>query len=545
MCERTDMSSPGGKNSNPSEQARLEAELAQARAEVRAAELKAKVLALEAKLQRQEPAQAQTLEADLPLKKVPRAAPRSPAKLAAKTATAKSKAAPARPAAAVAVATKPSTDDPPPWQSTKPAATTSTPVTTSPDAQPPPARPRAKDTSAAEAATAVVVSQPVHDDNDDSADDAEDEKRRRRTIGLLASLAASQSWVWSMAVHLAALIFLVLIYLDTPDVEDLLPLVAHIDDEQMDVLEEIREEELEFDEIEGLAFDIEDPGMADFGQPELPDEMSEMSLEHVSSTITEIGALFGESGKGWATAGTGSGGAEFYGVKTRGNKFVFVVDNSLSMNGGRFESACYELFYSVTKMSPDQQFYVLFFSDTAYPLYYPTPAQGMVPADRTNKDLLARWLPTVQLVLRTDARKAVETALAMKPSGIYILTDGAFTDDTSQMLLQMPKGRTTIHTVGMEIQGRHEETLKKIAEHHNGSYRHVRVDPQIRLKAQRIPRKRNSKPGPVWGIALGQPKAKRIRPQQPNRPNQPGKKPGNQPRKGAGKGPNKKPAKKN
>ncbi|NQU20410.1 MAG: hypothetical protein HQ567_03940, partial [Candidatus Nealsonbacteria bacterium] len=191
------------------------------------------------------------------------------------------------------------------------------------------------------------------------------------------------------------------------------------------------------------------------------------------------------------------------------------------------------LYYSVTKMAPDQEFYVLFLSDTAYPLYYPTPAKDLVPADRTNKDLLARWLPTVQLVLRTDARKAVETALAMKPSGIYILTDGAFTDNTSQLLLGMPKGRTTIHTVGMEITGKQEETLKKIAEHHGGSYRHVRVDPQMKLKSQKFPLKRNSKPGPVWGIALGQPKQKKNP--------QPGKKPGNQP----GKGPNRNPGKKN
>ena len=332
-------------------------------------------------------------------------------------------------------------------------------------------------------------------------------------------LGASQSWLWSMIVHLVALIILGLIYLDAPDVDDIVPLVAAIDDEEMGELEELLEKELEFDEIKGLAFDIEDPGMADFGQPTLPDEMS---LEHVSSTITEIGALFGESGEGWDTAGIGSGGAEFYGLKTRGNKFVFVVDNSLSMGKGRFESACHELYYSVTKMSPEQKFYVLFFSDTFYPLYYPTPAPGMVPADRTNKDLLARWLPQVQLVRWTNARGAVEKALAMKPSAIYILTDGAFTDNTSRLLLRMPKGRTTIHTVGMEVRGKHEETLKRIAEHHNGSYRHVGIDPQMMLQSQQVPRKRNNKPGPVWGTALGQPKPKKDRPQPGNQPGKPG-----------------------
>ncbi|NQU22777.1 MAG: hypothetical protein HQ567_15980, partial [Candidatus Nealsonbacteria bacterium] len=303
------MSSPEGKSLNGSANGRLEAELAQARAEAEAAELKAKVLALEAKLQHQGPAEAETLQDDLPVKKLP----------------------PAQQSAEAAVAT-------------------------STAAQPPLAQPRVKDTATA---AAVVASQPPSNDGND--DEEEDKKKRLAAVGLVGLLGASQSWVWSMIVHLAAMIVLGLIYLEPPGADDLIPLVASMTEEEMDELEELPEEELEFEEIKGLAFDIEDPGMADFGQPELAEEMSEMDFEHVSSTITEVGALFGESGKGWATAGTGSGGAEFYGVKTRGNKFVFVVDNSLSMSKGRFESACYELYYSVTKMAPDQEFYVLFF----------------------------------------------------------------------------------------------------------------------------------------------------------------------------------------
>jgi len=281
-------------------------------------------------------------------------------------------------------------------------------------------------------------------------------------------LRASSSWMLSMVVHLLALIILALFYIPVPDRGDTLPLMASVESDELEELEELELDQFEMDEMEALAFDVQDPGMAELGDTvELEASDVEIATMSVSDTMDTIGTLFGEHGKGWASADAGSGGAEFYGAKTRGKRFVFIIDNSLSMNKGRFESALYELMYTVGKMASDQEFYVYFFSDTAYPLFYPRPAEGMVKATKENKQRLYQWLGTVQLVLRTDAKPAVQQALAMQPHGVYILTDGAFTDDTARFLLNKEgvekfiKEKTnryyrppTIHTVDQQGGGR-------------------------------------------------------------------------------------------
>jgi len=355
---------------------------------------------------------------------------------------------------------------------------------------------------------------------------AEAEPARRRWA-MSRFLRASSSWMLSMVVHLLAMIILGLWLLPVPEGQDLLPLMASVDADQLEELEELELDEFEMDQMEALAFDVQDPGMAELGDTvELEASEVEAVTMSVSDTMDTIGTLFGEHGKGWASVGTGSGGAEFYGAKTRGKRFVFIIDNSLSMTKGRFESALYELMYTIGKMGSDQEFYVFFFSDTAYPLFYPRSAPGMVKATKESKQALYQWLATVPLVLRTDAKEAVQRALLMQPHGIYILTDGAFTDDTARFLLDKAgvekfiKSKSdryyrppTIHTVGMEInKAGAEKGLKEIAVAYNGSFRHVRANPQMALAAKRNPRQRFNKPGPVWGVALGNKRAKRGAP---------------------------------
>ena len=61
---------------------------------------------------------------------------------------------------------------------------------------------------------------------------------------------------------------------------------------------------------------------------------------------------------------------------------MFVVDNSNSMIRGRFETALLELIRTVDNMTPKQQFYVIFFSDTAYRVFHPSSRRpAWCPAD--------------------------------------------------------------------------------------------------------------------------------------------------------------------
>jgi hypothetical protein len=217
----------------------------------------------------------------------------------------------------------------------------------------------------------------------------------------------------------------------------------------------------------------------------------------------EIGASFGKDGQGMADIGEGlKAAAAFFGAKTRGDEFVFVVDNSNSMTKGRFETALIELARSVDAMTPRQKFYVIFFSDTAYRLFHPQPAPDLVPATDRNKQALKSWLATVQMCLRTDGEEAVRAALDLEPDVIYILGDGAFTDNTTRILTAPHERRIPIHTLGMEVGAAGQHQLRAIAEANGGSFRMVAAAPLARGMAQQNPRPRNRVRGPVWGLKL-------------------------------------------
>ncbi len=326
----------------------------------------------------------------------------------------------------------------------------------------------------------------------------------RLLVVLAAFLRRSASWLISALVHMIVLLMLS-IWLLPPERSAQRHLVTAAIQDSIDELESFDElDDLDPLEDERLAFTIEAPGIAALGEmdPGTAGEDVELSRVDFSATLDQLGTPRGIlDGSGRGTRGDGLG-AEFYGVRAQGQRFVFVVDNSLSMNRGRFEAACLELMRSVDKMTPYQQFYVFFFSDTAYPMFHPSPVSHMLPATQEHKQRLAQWLYSVQLVLRTDAQGAVEQALKMHPDAIYVLTDGAFTDKTTPFLLKLSPGRTAIHTVGMEVKPEAAEDLKAIAEHHHGTFRLVAVDPRIRAMAKQKARPTNRTRGDVWGIAL-------------------------------------------
>jgi hypothetical protein len=200
--------------------------------------------------------------------------------------------------------------------------------------------------------------------------------------------------------------------------------------------------------------------------------------------LVQIGELFGGEGKGMSSGKGVAGGAEFFGVKASGVKFVFIVDSSNSMRGGKFDAARAELSYAVRKLSKNQLFYVIFFDQDAYRMFsLKNPEPRALPATPANIQRLDKWLPTVENELRTDPYEAVKFAMEMLPDAIYILSDGKFTDKgrTEQYLkkanaidypLDGMKAKVTIHTIAFWDKAG-EATLKAIAEGSGGTYRFV------------------------------------------------------------------------
>ena len=67
----------------------------------------------------------------------------------------------------------------------------------------------------------------------------------------------------------------------------------------------------------------------------------------------------GRGGDGDARSSGRTGSAMFFGTKSQGSRFVFVVDNSSSMKGAGWELAAAELIKTVEGLSEKQSFYVI------------------------------------------------------------------------------------------------------------------------------------------------------------------------------------------
>jgi len=318
------------------------------------------------------------------------------------------------------------------------------------------------------------------------------------------------AWAISLLVHLALLLVLGLITLVTPSIADFAIIVVTEDGEEP--LEQVAEIDLSVDleEMEDLSPSFEAPSISE-------SEISELTLDDIAAEVSDIGppaidqdsvsqinAIFSEDGAPMESVSDKAGKmtASFFGSKSKGKRFVFVVDNSNSMGRGRFYTAADELVKTVEKMEKDQYFYVIFFSDTAYPLFWPTPVREMIPATPKNKERLHRWLYTVQLCLQTRGSGAMKLALSLQPDAVYILGDGVFTDNTTNQLTLPHDRPTPIFTLGMQVDEKGKGQLTRIAKANHGTYRLVTVTPQAVQAAKQSPIKKNRTRGPIWGRAL-------------------------------------------
>ncbi len=368
-------------------------------------------------------------------------------------------------------------------------------------------------------APSAVAAPPELASSDDEHDAAAD---GTIAVALRLVLRRIPAWLVSLVVHLALLLALALGKFTEDKHSRGVLVTAEAAEETDEFVENMVEVELdaplpvEFTSAAGDAT-IAEVGVVALGdltmaaELDAPDGWGELSLPE--TTLDEIGAMFGKKGSGMVDIGDGlKASASFFGARSRGEKFVFVVDNSNSMTRGRFETAMLELSRTVDGMTPTQQFYVILFSDTAYRMFHPDPAPGLVPATERNKQRLKYWLSTVQLCLHTQGREAVTAALAMNPDVIYILGDGVFTDDTTELLTATHSRRIPIHTLGMEVEPRGETQLRAIAQANQGTYREVGALPLAQQMARNQPLPRNRARGSVWGLKLPdveQPKKKK------------------------------------
>jgi hypothetical protein len=200
---------------------------------------------------------------------------------------------------------------------------------------------------------------------------------------------------------------------------------------------------------------------------------------------SDIGSLMAGGGKpSSGKSGGDVGNAIFFGARSKGNRFVFVIDNSSSMKNGKLEVARAELVRSVESLTAKQSFYVIFVSDQTYPMFFPQPELDMIPATPANKKRLSDWLPKAILASGKNREmiKAMDMAASLRPQAVFLLWDGdmRYSDnvrlDVMAHLTRPNQWNFVIHTLGMGITSADaEQNLTAIAAAHGGLYRRVDV----------------------------------------------------------------------
>lgn len=171
--------------------------------------------------------------------------------------------------------------------------------------------------------------------------------------------------------------------------------------------------------------------------------------------------------------------AEFFGTRSYGSKFVFVIDGSSSMMQGRWLRAQRELISTINELDDGQEFLVLVYNTSTAVMFNERVEDAvLIPASAKNKHRIKIWLGNRRPRGGTLPARTMQLALAIKPDAIYFLSDGELGDDTIFRLAtwNAPKEddrgqmrQVPIHTVllGSRFGAL---TMKAIADQNNGIF---------------------------------------------------------------------------
>ncbi len=178
-----------------------------------------------------------------------------------------------------------------------------------------------------------------------------------------------------------------------------------------------------------------------------------------------------------AAAGNGGGtssgsSSQFFQIRAKGRRFVYIVDCSSSMSGEPFAKACQELTASIKALKSNQRFFVIFFSNGAYPQFFPLVDRRLLPASAANKQRVTEWVEGFAASGDTEPLDAILQGLSLEPDAMYLLSDGEFDPQVADELRQRNGGRIPVHTIAfMDLIA--EPLLEQIARENNGVFRFV------------------------------------------------------------------------
>ncbi|MEZ6040018.1 MAG: VWA domain-containing protein [Planctomycetaceae bacterium] len=171
---------------------------------------------------------------------------------------------------------------------------------------------------------------------------------------------------------------------------------------------------------------------------------------------------------------TAPGEATFFGIRSSGRRFVFVVDRSGSMDGGRLRRAKHELIACLERLPVSVHFTVIFFDDSLQTYTNLTKQDALARATDTEVDRAKQWLQSVDSGGGTDVEMGMSAALSIRPAAdvIFLLTDGQFESTTPAVVKSQNSLKARINTIAFETRDG-EPMLMEIAKDNGGDYRFV------------------------------------------------------------------------
>jgi hypothetical protein len=292
-------------------------------------------------------------------------------------------------------------------------------------------------------------------------------------------------WV-SLAVHGVLLVILGLWVVVTIQNTPVLSVVAATV-ESNDVLMEIPAESVsQLDSTSTDSSSIETPETSDI---KIDIDTNSVSVEKTDLGIlapSQASSISQQISKAGAPGNKMVEGAEFFGSKAIGNRFVYVVDASPSMRRDRaFDAAKEEILRSLRSMKPKQRFAILFFGGTVDVLELDPGEKIDQPQSATpeNIEKAIRWLAknTIQKEGKPPV-DAIKSALELQPDGIFLLFDGdTKLDNWTQIVRQLNTSdglftdggtKVPIHVIHF-FRDEFQRSMQRLAEENGGTYRFV------------------------------------------------------------------------
>lgn len=241
--------------------------------------------------------------------------------------------------------------------------------------------------------------------------------------------------------------------------------------------------------LESTSIDSASIASPDTSEIQIKVDTDALSVEKVDlgiASIAEASSVLQQMSKSGAPGTKQVEGAEFFGSKATGNRFVYVVDASPSMRRDRaFDAAKEEILRSLQSMKPKQRFAILFFGGSVEALEL-VPGQKIdqpVSATQENIEKAVHWLR--KITIQKDGKPpidAIKSALELEPDGIFLLFDGdTKLDNWTQLVrrLNTVDGLLSDGAIGVPIHVIHffrdefQRSMQLLAQENGGTYRFV------------------------------------------------------------------------